>query len=113
LTPAVGAALRRLGHGVEEIPASAELPQDELLAQCHVKQLDLVTNDAVLVHSTLESPPAARFDRCIVFLQLAGSEVEQDDAIERLFQRYKRLSPKKLYTVTETRVKVRQLPEHK
>ena len=32
------------------------------------------------------------------------------DAIDRLFARYKRLSPRRLYTVTATRVKIRQLP---
>jgi len=34
----------------------------------------------------------------------------QADAIERLFERYKRLTPKRLYTVTANRVKIRQLP---
>jgi hypothetical protein len=48
-----------------------------------------------------------------VFLQLPGADVEQDDAIDRLFTRYKRLTPGRLYTVTETRVKVRQLPSRK
>jgi hypothetical protein len=50
------------------------------------------------------------FGRSIVFLQLEGGDVEQDDAIDRLFKRYKRLSPGRLYTVTTSRVKVRQLP---
>jgi hypothetical protein len=36
--------------------------------------------------------------------------VEQDDAITRLFERYKRLTPGRLYTVTGSRVKIRQLP---
>jgi hypothetical protein len=45
-----------------------------------------------------------------VFLQLEGGDVEQDDAIDRLFARYKRLSPGRMYTVTGTRVKIRQLP---
>jgi hypothetical protein len=46
----------------------------------------------------------------MVFLQLTGGEVEQDDAIDRLFARYKSPKPGMLYTVTENRVKVRQLP---
>ena len=50
------------------------------------------------------------FNRSLVFLQLAGGDVEQDDAIDRLFKRYKRLAPGRLYTVTGSRVKVRQLP---
>jgi hypothetical protein len=45
-----------------------------------------------------------------MFLQWPGGAVEQDDAVDRLFTRYKRLTPERLYTVTETRVKVRQLP---
>jgi hypothetical protein len=49
-----------------------------------------------------------RLDRAIVFLQLPGGEIEHDDAIDRLFDRYKRLRPGQLYTVTETRVKVQQ-----
>jgi hypothetical protein len=112
LSPAVGAALQRLGHSVEQFPSDGLSP-DELLEQCHVKQLDLVTNDAALAHGVIASPPAAKFDRCIVFLQLPGGDAEQGGAIDRLFKRFKRLSPKKMYTVTETRVKVRQLPEGK
>ena len=50
------------------------------------------------------------FNRSIVFLQLEGGDVEQDDAVDRLFQRYKRLTAGRLYTVTGSRVKVRQLP---
>jgi hypothetical protein len=72
-----------------------------------VKQLDVVTNDAEIARSA--SGLEKKIDRSIVYLQLAGGDVEQDDAIDRLFARYKRLSPKKLYTVTETRVKVRQM----
>jgi hypothetical protein len=33
--------------------------------------------------------------------------------VDRLFDRYKRLSPGRLYTVTGSRVKVRQLPGRK
>ena len=42
-----------------------------------------------------------------MYLQLEGGDVEQDDAIDRLFARYKRLTPGRLYTVTASRVKVR------
>ncbi len=52
----------------------------------------------------------ASFKRSIVYLNVGDGEVEQDDAIDRLFKRYKRLSPGRLYTVTGSRVKVRQLP---
>ena len=50
------------------------------------------------------------FNRSIVYFQLEGGDVEQDDAVTRLFERYKRLTPGRLYTVTASRVKVRQLP---
>jgi hypothetical protein len=35
---------------------------------------------------------------------------DQGAAITRLFERYKRLTPRRLYTVTRSRVKIRQLP---
>ena len=38
------------------------------------------------------------------------SSLKIDHAIDRLFTRYKAPKPKRLYTVTENRVKVRQLP---
>ena len=70
--------------------------------------MDLLTNDAVLANTLFEKD--FWFNRSLVFLQLEGGEVEQDDAVDRLFERYKRLTPGRLYTVTGSRVKVRQLP---
>jgi hypothetical protein len=111
LTPAVGAALLRHNHKVHLAP-ELELPPDaplaDLLKAAEKRQWDILSNDPALVRGVCED--GARFGRTIVFLQLAGGEVEQDDAIDRLFARYKRLSPRRLYSVTETRVKVRQLP---
>jgi hypothetical protein len=107
IAPAVKAALARHGHAVDEF-AFVDLTAAELLEQLHVKQLDLLTDDADLAQAAADSPPA-KFNRCVVYLQLSGGEVEQDDAIDRLFERYKRLSPRKIYTVTQTRVKVRQM----
>lgn len=109
ITPAVTAALVRHGHTVEQFPF-IDLSAGELLEQLHVKQLDLLTDDADLARAAVESSPA-KFGRCVVLLQVAGGDVEQDDAIDRLFDRYRRLSPRKVYTVTETRVKVRQMKE--
>jgi hypothetical protein len=80
----------------------------EVFEASHAKQLDILTNDAELVKAPFES--AVKFGRSIVFLQLEGGDVEQDDAIDRLFKRYKRLTPGRLYTVTGSRVKIRQLP---
>lgn len=87
-----------------------DLPGDpvEALAAAKKSQLDVLTNDAALAAAPFEQ--STSFNRSIVFLQLPGGDVEQDDAIDRLFKRYKRLSPGRLYTVTESRVKIRQIP---
>lgn len=112
LTPAVADALRGRGDTVVD-PAGLEVrpgaaPSDVLRA-AHKAQVDIVTDDPKLAESAYAAgaPP---FGRCVVYLQLEGGDVEQDDAIGRLFERYKRLTPGRLYTVTGTRVKVRQLP---
>ncbi|HRK32585.1 MAG TPA: hypothetical protein PLD59_16090 [Tepidisphaeraceae bacterium] len=111
LAPAVHAAVTRHGHVAATLDM-AELPPDiapeDLLKELHRKQLDLITNDDAVIHAALKGDGA--FERCIAHLQLTGGEVEQDDAIDRLFERYPRMSNRRLYTVTETRVKVRQLP---
>jgi hypothetical protein len=111
LTTAVAEALKRHGH-TTQTPAEVELSDGasarEVFDSAHKKQLDVITADGKLVNDLYESP--VRFGRSLVFLQLEGGAVEQDDAVDRLFTRYKRLSPGRLYTVTETRVKIRQLP---
>jgi hypothetical protein len=111
LTPAVGEALVRHGHTVipEVLPDGAS-PSD-VLKLAHEKQLDIVTPDEALARAPYETGQV--FGRSIVYVQLEGGEVEQDDAIDRLFERFKRLSPGRLYTVTATRVKVRQLPDRR
>jgi hypothetical protein len=111
LAPAVADALRRHGHQAQT-PADAKLESSdpaELLKDANKLQLDVITTDATLANAPF-SESAESFARSIVFLQLEGDEVEQDDAVDRLFERYKRLTPGRLYTVTATRVKVRQLP---
>src|SRR3954471_23413698 len=112
LTSAVAEALKRHGHAVQT-PAEAGLADGASARQgvdaAHKKQLDVITADATLVNDLYESP--VRFGRSLVFLQLEGGAVEQDDAVDRLFTRYKRLTPGRLYTVTNSRVKVRQLPQ--
>jgi len=105
LTTATGDALKRHGHQLVELPELATDPAPNaasVLAAAKKAQLDVLTADP-LEQST-------DFNRSLVFLQLAGGDVEQDDAIDRLFKRYKRLSPGRIYTVTGSRVKVRQLP---
>ena len=111
LTPAVAVAIVRHGHQAatpESLQLTDVTPKDEILKAADKAQLDIVTADPALI----EAPYALDyyFHRSIIFLQLAGGDVEQDDAIDRLFTRYKSPKPKRLYTVTENRVKVRQLP---
>jgi uncharacterized protein YifE (UPF0438 family) len=111
LTTATGDALRRHGHQVVELPELATDPVADptaVLAAAKKAQLDVLTADPLLAAAPFEK--TATFNRSLVFLQLAGGDVEQDDAIDRLFKRYKRLTPGRLYTVTGSRVKVRQLP---
>jgi hypothetical protein len=111
LAPAVGEALRRHGHTAgttAELAIAAADPAGVLDAAAE-RQLDVLTNDPDL--ASVPFTAGTRFGRSIVFLQLEGGDVEQDDAVDRLFHRYKRLSPRRLYTVTGTRVKIRQLPD--
>jgi hypothetical protein len=111
LTPAVLAALERheqsamtaVEAGVEEGAAPSAV-----LEAARVQQFELITADKALVDYAVTSP--GKFNRLIVYLQLAGEDIEQDDAVDRLFDRYKRLTHGRLYTVTENRVKIRQLP---
>jgi predicted nuclease of predicted toxin-antitoxin system len=111
LTPAVAPAIVRHGHETataDSLHLTDVTSKEEILRSADKAQLDIVTADPELI----EAPYALdlHFHRSIIFLQLAGGDVEQDDAIDRLFTRYKAPKPKRLYTVTENRVKVRQLP---
>ena len=109
LTAAVAEALKRHGHDVVE-PAglTPESSAEDVLKAAKKEQLDLLTADPAMAQAPFDL--AFWFNRSMVFLQLEGGDVEQDDAIDRLFERYKRLTPGRMYTVTGTRVKVRQLP---
>jgi hypothetical protein len=111
LTPAVAHALVRHEHKpvtTGEAKIGEDLPPHEFFKAAQTKQLDVITTDTALVNSIFDEQ--IRFNRVVVYLQLEGGDVEQDDAIDRLFERYKRLSPGRLYTVTGSRVKIRQLP---
>ena len=111
LTPAVTEALVRheqKAFALSELGLPAEASPFELVKTAQSKQLDLLTTDAVLVNAIFDKK--IYFNRVVVYLQLEGGDVEQDDAIDRLFARYKRLTPGRLYTVTGSRVKIRQLP---
>ena len=108
LSSAVSDALVRHEHAVQSMDLPADAPPREFLKAAQSKQLDVVTNDATLVNAIFDQD--IWFNRVVVYLQLEGGDVEHDDAIDRLFQRYKRLTPGRLYTVTGSRVKIRQLP---
>ena len=111
MTPAVADAMRRHEQKVHA-PPELELPEGstllDVLRQAERKQWDILTTDKALVDAPFENH--FPFNRVMVYLQLPGGDVEQDDAVDRLFNRYKRLTPRRLYTVTENRVKIRQLP---
>jgi hypothetical protein len=113
VTSAAAEALVRHGHKAH-LPAEGEIseqsPPGDVLKSAKARQWDLITTDPAVSNAPFETED--RFPRSIVFLQLPGGDVEQDDAIDRLFARYKRLTPGRLYTVTENRVKIRQLPKH-
>jgi len=111
ISPAAVQAIVRHGHvttGVSELLVDEDLALSDLLKHALQKQLDVITTDRSLVDSASDSK--RKFGRAIVYLQLAGGDAEQDDAIDRLFARYKSPKPGMLYTVTENRVKIRQLP---
>jgi hypothetical protein len=111
LTSAAAEALKRHGHSVHtlaELELSPSPTLRDVVWSANKKQWDLVTTDASLVHWIYDD--RFPFKRSIVYLQLEGGDAEQNDAMDRLFARYKRLTPGRLYTVTGTRVKIRQLP---
>jgi hypothetical protein len=111
LTAAVGEALKRFGHAVhtfDELGLKPEPTTRDVIWTANKKQWDLITNDPALIQWVYDD--RFPFRRSLVFLQLEGGDVEQDDAIDRLFARYKRLTPGRMYTVTGSRVKIRQLP---
>jgi hypothetical protein len=111
LSPAVAEALVRHEHKpvmLSESEIAADASPREFLKAAQTKQLDVITTESALVAAIFDEK--IWFNRVVVFLQLEGGDVEQDDAIDRLFERYKRLTPGRLYTVTGSRVKIRQLP---
>jgi len=114
---AAAAALRRHGHlthAVDELGLDSVVDLSQIVRAAQANQWDIFTTDAELVRVVYDEK--IWFKRSIAFLQLAGEDVESrraGNAVDRLFARYKRLTPGRLYTVTETRVKVRQLPAKK
>jgi hypothetical protein len=113
LTPAVADALRARGDTVRQLADVGVTPEsspDEVIRAAHKDQAEVLTTERDLATALFDREDAPKFNRSIVYFQLEGGDVEQDDAVTRLFARYKRLTPGRLYTVTGSRVKVRQLP---
>ena len=108
----MAAALRELNHapatlGEFNLPDAATPVQ--VIQICRVKQHELMTASRDFLDAIL--PNSGRreiFNRVLVYLQDAPHDHAL--AIHRLFERYKRLTPGRLYTITGGRVKVRQLP---
>ena len=111
LDSAVAAALVRHGHRAQTIAETGISAGDPaaVLTEAHQRQLDVISDDEQLAAAPYQH--RIRFDRCIVLIRVNGTDVEQDDAVDRLFGRYRAPAPGKLYTVTGSRVKVRQLPQ--
>lgn len=113
LTAAVAEAMRSRGETVRQlgdVGLASDAPVGDVLRAAHKDQADVLTTDTSLATALFDRADAPPFNRSIVFFRLEGGDVEQDDAVTRLFERYKRLTPGRLYTVTASRVKVRQLP---
>jgi len=104
-------ALEHKSHAIEELALAPEATSEQILAAARAKQWDIITSDSSLALAPFDLPGV--YNRCIVFLQLQGGETEWFVAISRLFERFKRPAQGRLYTVTGTRVKVRQLPSRK
>jgi hypothetical protein len=107
-------ALKRHGHTVhtsaeldDPVTPSNALGVAELLELLTARQWCLLTTDRDLVQGVYDRKIS--FSSCIVFLQ-GSAATDSSTAIDRLFARYPRLSPRRLYTVTKGRVKIRQLP---
>lgn len=107
----VADAMVRQGHHIhfaEEL-SEANAPTaspEELLGELSRRQWCLLTADRDFIHMVYDR--RITFSLCMVLLIAEPDQL--GTSVDRLFDRYKRLSLKRLYTVTPGRVKVRQLP---
>ena len=118
LSPQGQAALKKHEHAFHlaaELAADPQAPPAtdspaELLKLLTKKQWQLWTTDARLVHRIYEDK--LEFPGGIIVLMLDDPAVigDQAAAVDRLFARYPRLTTRRLYTITASRVKIRQLP---
>ena len=91
------------------VPVAATLDPAVLLPLLEKKQWNLLTTDTALVRAVYEKK-VAYGGVIVLVLDDPDAPRDQGQAIERLFERYQRLTPGRLYTVTASRVKIRQLP---
>jgi hypothetical protein len=116
VTPETIAALKAAGHHVhalseltsDEISDPAALAPVDLLAALVRKQWQLITTDGALVHTIFENK--LEFPRGLIVHIQTEDPADHPAAIARLFERYSRLTPKRMYILTASRVKIRQLP---
>ncbi|MCL2639843.1 MAG: hypothetical protein FWD53_03265 [Phycisphaerales bacterium] len=105
IPPDIQAALvkaKHVCHTMEELAEGVGEPR-QFLAMLSKKQWNLITTDGDFLRQLYEQKIA--FDGIIV--QLLDTA---ESAIPRLFERYPRLTPRRLYMITRSRVKIRQLP---
>lgn len=101
-------AAAELEGDAEEAGAVAAGPE-ELCKVLAKRQWNLLTTDTAWVGRLYEEHVA--FGGVIVLiLESAAAKGGQAGAVDRLFERYPRLTPRRMYTVTGSRVKIRQLP---
>ena len=108
----VGEVLRELGHQAQRYADAGIDPAmtpRQLLAAARTRQLELIVAGRETIEAMLPgSGDKQTFGRVLV--QLPGKPEEQEEAIARLFFRFKRLTPGRLYTATPDHAKARQLP---
>lgn len=100
------------GH-VAVTPADLDLPADvgpkQVREAARKQQYELVVPDRGTLDELLSGSARREvFGRVIVFLR--DEPADHALAVMRLFDRYKRLTPGRLYTVSSGRVKASQLP---
>jgi hypothetical protein len=106
---------RHTCHALLELSADTDAPDQTadnpplLLPILEKHQWNLLTADGDFVRRL--------FDLKVLFRGLIVHILDDPDllhdqgrAIDRLFERYPRLTPRRLYTITPSRVKIRQLP---
>ena len=101
-------------HALADLSLAPEATLPDILNAAAVAQWDILTADPALV-AVLFGPAEdlpRMFGRSVVLIQPQPGELAHA-ILDRLFDRYPRLTTFRLYTVTPSRVKVRQLPRRR